>query len=121
EVDRPPLTPSKMLTEAPCTADDAPACVMTPSNVNVGAAATLTCSVPVRLWYVARMSVSPDPVPITVPEEETVATDAAVDCQLAWLETFCVVPLEQFAVAVNCEEAPIARLVPPAPAERSVR
>src|SRR5213082_903736 len=58
------------------------------------------------------MSVSPEPVAVTVPEEETVATDADVDCQLVWLVTFCVVPLEKFAVAVNCEEAPIAGVVP---------
>src|SRR5947199_2804824 len=60
----------------------------------------------------ARMSASPEPVAVTMPDADTVATVELDDCQFAWLVTFWPVPFEKFAVAVNCDEAPTAGAVP---------
>ena len=63
---------------------------------------------PVTVWYVARTSASPAATPVTTPVEDTVATAAFDDCHVAWLVTFCVVPFDRLAVAVNCAVAPTA-------------
>ena len=103
--------PSRTRSDAPTTGVDDPAWLTTPSSVNVGAA-TVMCIVPVRFWYVARMSASPDSATVTRPDEDTVAIAELDDCQVAWPVTFWFVPLEKFAVAVNCDDAPIAGVVP---------
>jgi hypothetical protein len=43
---------------------------------------------------------------VTNPVDETVATLALVDSQVAWFVTVWVVPFESVAVAVNCAESP---------------
>jgi hypothetical protein len=46
--------------------------------------------------------------PVTIPTADTVAPDVLEDCHVARLVTFCVVPSDIFAVAVNCDVAPTA-------------
>ena len=45
--------------------------------------ASVTCVLPVTLWYVAVTSASPDPTPRTVPVPFTVTTDESDDCHVA--------------------------------------
>jgi hypothetical protein len=49
---------------------------------------------------------------VTIPDAETLATAGVDDCQVAALVTSWFVPLDDFAVAVNCDEAPTAGMVP---------
>ena len=57
------------------------------------------------------MSVVPPVTPVTMPAIVTDATLVRVDCYVACAVTFCVVPFEKFAVAVNCALAPAAGAV----------
>ena len=77
-----------------------------PHTLNVAGDVTVMWTLPVTLWYVARMSASPAATAVTNPVDEAVATPLLDDCQLAWLVTVCVVAFDMTAVAVNCDESP---------------
>ena len=62
--------------------------------------------------YVACTTAVPAERPVTTPVEETVATAVSDDCHVAWLDTSCVPPLANVAVAVNCDVAPTAGAAP---------
>jgi hypothetical protein len=74
--------------------------------------AIVICRMPVTPSYVAITVVVPALTPPTIPAMVTVATPVLVDCHVACAVADCDVPLERFAVAANCETAPIAGAVP---------
>lgn len=55
-----------------------------------------------------------------MPAAFTVASDVFDDCHVAWLVTFCVVPFDMVAVAVNCEVNPTFGAVPATAIEETV-
>jgi hypothetical protein len=72
----------------------------------------VTWSLPETFWYVAVMSASPAAAPLTLPVLPTTATSVFEDTQAAWLVTFCVVPFESVAVAVNWAVEPTSGAEP---------
>jgi len=70
------------------------------------------CTPPVTPSYVAVMSTSPAPTPVTKPELLTLATDGLDEVQVAWEPTERVVPSENTAIAVNCDVKPTVGAAP---------
>ena len=62
--------------------------------------------------YVAVMTTEPAVTPVTIPDEDTVATAKVEEPQVAVLLMSCVVPSGSVAVAVNCAVAPTFGAVP---------
>src|SRR5262245_1151270 len=58
------------------------------------------------------MTTAPEPTPVTVPVDDTVAAAGFEDVHVARLVTSSVVPDDNVAVAVNCDVAPTAGAVP---------
>ena len=58
-------------------------------------------SEPETVRYVACTTAVPEEIPVTTPVEETVATAVSDDCHVAWLDTSCVLPLANVAIALN--------------------
>src|SRR6185503_3897330 len=66
------------------------------------------------------MSDSPTLIPVTTPVLFTTAIEGFEDCQVAWLVTSCVVPVDMVARADSCAVAPIRGAVPDKMTETTV-
>ena len=70
-------------------------------SVNITGSGNWTCVLPLTPWYVAVISASPGPMPVTTPALPTMATDAFVEPHAARPVTVWVVPFDNVAVALN--------------------
>ena len=81
-------------------------------NVYIAGGAIRIRKPPVTPPYVAVMSTSPALTPVTEPEPLTLATDAFAELQVAWEPIDRVLPSEDKAIAVNCDDMPTVGAAP---------